>query len=90
MTIHLPQYGKSDSYDIVNEIFRVLLVVTTQSKRKGRHYLLGEMLIEIIELEEMLQNIANVFAMSYLMNPDKENPNNLFFLNAIIDNIKYR
>ena len=38
----------------------------------------------------MFQNIANVFVVSYLMNPDKEDPGNLFFLYAIIDNIKYR
>lgn len=71
-----PQIGNKDNYDIINEIFRILLVVASHAKRK--------------ELEEMFQNIANVFVLSYIANPDKEDPKNLFFLYSIIDNIKYR
>jgi len=65
-------------------------VVASQAKRKGVKNKSFVDVNSIIELEEMFQNIANVFVTSYLMNPDKEDPSNLVFLYSIIDNIKYR
>ncbi len=36
MNLHFPQYGQKESYDIVSEIFKVLLVVASQAKKKGK------------------------------------------------------